>query len=524
MQQASRFLSIRGIVWLVACTVSLLALACRQPLDPDLEDDPDPEGNFVSFSLVYQPFVGLAGTDSRVTRLWARLGYDGGNDDVWFFEDFLELNGRLASLDLGVWTQEREIFGDVFALAGNMVLYSASIDMVLPASPVAQQTLELWPYPLPLQFEAGNNVSWYLETESGVLRGAGYNGSGLLALADYVERQTYTVLPMLGDEGPSRWQVFSARYDHSLFGNDSLLVFAAGANDQAQLGLGDLDSKNTPVTITKIEGANPLLSAVSLSAGQDHSLAVLNPGELWAWGQGANGRLGNDSTAVADRPVRIGTDTNWSRVSAGFGHSLGLKTDGSLWAWGLNDKGQLGQGLSGEVPDTSDRLTPVRVGNEAAWVAIATGAHSVALKNDGSLWGWGNNTHGELGNGATSAAASAVPLRVGTQQWLAISANTSNTAAIRSDGSLWTWGDNTSGQLGLGDTSSRSQPARVGTDNDWVAVSISGSAGLALKRDGQLYGWGYRPTVGQGSPDGGLIITPVLVASIAVPVWLPPSR
>ena len=180
---------------------------------------------------------------------------------------------------------------------------------------------------------------------------------------------------------------------------------------------------------------------------------------MWATGLNMYGNLGLGDTADRHRLTEIGSAQDWATVSAGLGYGLALKKDGSLWAWGGNNFGQLGVG------DTTARHSPTRVGRAADWTAAyCLGHHSLALKRDGSLWAWGENSFGQLGVGDTADKHS--PTQVGTSRdWAAISpggAASYHSLALKQDGSLWAWGLNNYGQLGLGDTADRHTPTRVG--------------------------------------------------------------
>jgi alpha-tubulin suppressor-like RCC1 family protein len=171
-------------------------------------------------------------------------------------------------------------------------------------------------------------------------------------------------------------------------------------------------------------------------------------------------------------------------IAAGLSHSLAIKSDGSLWAWGSNGSGQLGDNT------TEDRNMPTRIGADTGWVWVAAGNNdSLALKSDGSLWAWGYNHFGQLGDSTTIDRSK--PTRIGAlTDWVVVAAGDMHSLAIRTNGSLWAWGSSVKGQLG-GATGNHSIPNRVGTDTNWVAAAAGENHSLALKSDGSLWAWGY---------------------------------
>jgi alpha-tubulin suppressor-like RCC1 family protein len=200
----------------------------------------------------------------------------------------------------------------------------------------------------------------------------------------------------------------------------------------------------------------------------------------------AQDAAGNNEAIKVRRYVSVPAGS-WKALAGGTGHTLGIKTDGSLWAWGSNSHGQLGDGT------TINKLSPVRIGTNADWVAVAGGTdQSLGLKSDGSLWAWGENNEGQLGDG--TAIDKLIPTRIGTDtDWTSIGTGNSHSVALKKNGTLWAWGYNNEGQLGDGSTIGKHSPVQVGTDSDWISFSVAsgGHHTLAIKADGTLWAWGY---------------------------------
>ncbi|MDR0499403.1 MAG: hypothetical protein LBH03_06715, partial [Holophagales bacterium] len=204
------------------------------------------------------------------------------------------------------------------------------------------------------------------------------------------------------------------------------------------------------------------------AAGHSFSMFIKPDGGLWVFGSNQHIILSDDSRKKRQHnPIRIGMSKKWAAVWAGYYHCVALKTDGSLWAWGKNDQGQNGDGTR----TRKIRKAPVRVGTAKDWgSASAGGSHTVALKTDGSLWAWGNGSFGQLGDG--TEADRYKPIRVGGDtDWVAVSAGEDHTVALKSDGSLWAWGANICGALGDGTPTRRHTPIRVGADTPCSAVA-----------------------------------------------------
>lgn len=230
-----------------------------------------------------------------------------------------------------------------------------------------------------------------------------------------------------------------------------------------------------------------------ISVSNTHSLAIKVDGTLWAWGSNFYGELG-DGTNIINRsiPTQIGNSSNWLSISAGDGYySIALKTDGTLWAWGRNNLGQLGDGT------ISNKNIPSQIGTDNNWSQISTGdSYTIATKLNGSLWTWGSNVY-TLGNGLVQS--SLVPINViTTSNWRQVTASKNNTLGLvnsnsQSFGLLRTWGNNNNGQLGDGTTANKTTPINVGglnPSNNWVKFKTSGLHTGAINFSSKLWTWG----------------------------------
>ena len=257
-------------------------------------------------------------------------------------------------------------------------------------------------------------------------------------------------------------------------------LYAWGVNSSGQLGTGT--NTNQLIVDTEVTCDNKWWH---ISAGVTHVTAVKSDGTLWSWGTNTSGSLGvNTALAAYNSPVReASSSNNWCQVSAGTDFTLALKKDNSLWGWGLNSSGQLGDGT---VSSRSSPTREVTFGN--SWCAIASGeTHATALKVDGSLWSWGNGTTGRLGDGTALSKSSPVREASLSSNWCKISAS----VGIKTDGSLWSWGNNACGQLGDNSIIAKSSPVReISSSTNWCDVSATPTFTIALKKDGTMWGWG----------------------------------
>jgi alpha-tubulin suppressor-like RCC1 family protein len=293
-------------------------------------------------------------------------------------------------------------------------------------------------------------------------------------------------------------QAIAAGGDHSLIIQSNYYVLAWGDNTDGQLGTGGYGG-NSPSPV--YSDSSYYGGATAIAAGVNHSMAIIS-GTLYTWGDDTYGQLGDGGlvyttcggvTLCSDAPVAVADIAGVTTIAAGGNHSLAVLTDTTVDAWGYNSNGQLGNGTSGSPANDSD--TPVVVTGLSSVASIAAGGiHSLAVKTDGTIQAWGGNTDGQLGDCSNSDSSTFVLVSLGScgGSFTAIAAGASHSLAIKSDGTVWAWGSNTDGELGNGDHVSKNSPvevtALIGTTI--TAVAAGDHFSLALDNSGHVWAWG----------------------------------
>lgn len=382
-----------------------------------------------------------------------------------------------------------------------------------PPSPPSPPVTPVLTYSLSA-FSTGQVNEQLVANVTGVSAGATFTAAGTLPTGVTFDSSTASLT------GPATWGLSvvaqDSGLDHTVVLASDGKLYAWGDNSNGQLGDGTTTRRNTPVAVD-MSGALAGKTVTSVTAGDYHTVVGTGDGRVYAWGYNSVGQLGDGTTITRKAPVEVAMTgalfgKTITSVTAGKEYTVAVTSDGRAYAWGYNDRGQLGDGTA------TSRTTPVAVTTSGALsgktvTRVAAGQkHTVAVTDDGHVYAWGYNVHGQLGDGTT--ASRRTPVAVDTSGVLAGKAVTSVSAGLyhtvvgTSDGGVYAWGWNGSGQLGDGTDTSRSAPVAVdmsGVLAGKVVTSVA-AGGFAHTvvgtSDGGVYAWGYNNEgqLGDGTP------------------------
>lgn len=326
--------------------------------------------------------------------------------------------------------------------------------------------------------------------------------SGQLGLGHYHNEAEPTIL------GSNHWKNVSAGWNYILGiqADDSLWIWGVNRPTPEQVESGtnwlQVSAAYDQIVGIKIDGTlwvfdNGPFDAkqigadlwLQVSTGYAYTLAIRNDGTLWAWGNNEKGQLGLGDTVPRVIPTQIGTH-KWTQISTGAYHATAIREDGSLWAWGDDSCGQLGLGnhFSGENYEAESVIKlPTQIMPGSTWIQVSSADHTLAIQQDGSLWAWGWNQNGQLGLGNSRLKSENEfhnkPEQIGSQNWKQISAGFVHSLGIQQDGSLWFWGNSRSPELGLWHPSyiGNSPKPILNVSNSWIQVSAGEASSFAIQ-------------------------------------------
>ena len=333
----------------------------------------------------------------------------------------------------------------------------------------------------------------------------GLNSLGQLATNDNVNRSS----PVQIGASPFNISKFNQGTSQAGYVATNGTLWMWGQNSFGNLGDGTITVRSSPIQIGLLTNWSKIYPGYT-------TFGIKIDSSLWGWGYNTNGQLGDGTNTGTSSPNQIGLLTNWSTCQSGvsFSGTSATKLDGSLWGWGTNSSGNIG------VNDTIHRSSPVQVGSLTNWKRVLKDSHTVALKTDGTLWSWGSNSpYGNLGDGTIVDKSS--PVQIGTNSnWVDFSTGQFINIARTSSGLIYTWGINIAGNLGDGTLTHRSSPVQIGALTNWNKICANGSGGspnmniASIKQDGTLWTWGANANGELGLNDTTHRSSPVQVGAL----------
>lgn len=278
------------------------------------------------------------------------------------------------------------------------------------------------------------------------------------------------------------WNMISTSFGFTIGIDKNKKLYVWGQNSFGQLATGDRAARTIPTLV------DPTKEWKHIAAGKSHILVISTNGELFAAGKNTSGQLGIGTYVNSSVLEKVGTKTDWVQVFAAGDQSYALDSEKNVYAWGFNNYGQLGVGKN-----DNNINVPTKVAGETKWKKIAGGEfHALGISETNELFSWGRNTTGQLGLGYNSSSKNTSPIKIEGNTWTDIACGNMFSGAINSSGELYTWGLNNYGQLGIGNTSSRNQPTKVNID--FVSsISFGGYHSFAVSSDNgenKVYCWG----------------------------------
>lgn len=315
-------------------------------------------------------------------------------------------------------------------------------------------------------------------------------GTNICGTASGYVSGNFTASPSQTISGGMNWKIPVTRGGTSAAIKSDGTLWIWGGNSCGVFGTNAATASGSSPVQTVSSGTN--WKDIGLGDLWVHAAAIKTDGTLWSWGSTSNGILGNNLYINAlnySSPIQtVSGGTNWKSLSVGSIFSSAIKTDGTLWLWGRGYAGQLGNNAA------TPRSSPVQtVSSGTNWKSVNAGSSKAsAIKTDGTLWVWGSYTDGQLGDNTTISKSSPVQTITGGTNWSKLnSGHGVATAGIKSDGTLWLWGRNTAGQLGDNSTVHKSSPVQtVSSGASWKLISMSFRHSVGIKHDGTLWSWG----------------------------------
>ncbi len=362
--------------------------------------------------------------------------------------------------------------GTLWCWGDNSVGELGQGNLTAQASPVQVGALTTW---ATVSAAAGDTCATKTD---GTLWCWGNNSQGQIGIGSIVTPQKSPVQVGVA----TTWATVEVGDQHACATKSDGTLWCWGNNADYQVGIGNnVTPQMSPIQV------GVATTWASVSAGSSHTCGTQTDGTLWCWGRNNNGQAGVGNYATRQfTPAQVGVATTWATVGAGSAFTCATRTGGgTLWCWGVNTNGQLGAG------NTTQTNVPGQVGALSTWAAVGAGGlgHTCAPKADGTLWCWGQNTYGQLGDGATRATSTRVQVGAATS-WTSAGSGTSHACGVLAAGTLWCWGQNNYGQLGVGSTATKYVPTQV-AGTTWATVAVGTIFTCATKTDGSLWCWGY---------------------------------